>query len=474
MSERVLITGGRIVTAVDDFIGDILVEGETITAVGRDLSPLVGDAERHDATGLIVLPGGVDVHTHLDNDSGKARTCDTFETGGMAAAFGGTTTLVDYAVQHRGESPLTALENWRQRAASATVDVGAHMIMLDTAAPFLEDTRRLIRDEGVTSLKVFMAYPGALMVDDGSIFHAMRVTAAEGGMVCVHAENGPVIEILIQDALAAGRTAPRYHALSRPAIMEGEATHRVIKLAELAETPVYIVHLSAAQSLETVTEARDRAIPVFAETCPHYLFLDESVYDTPDFIEGAKAIMTPPLRAIEHQQALWKGLATNDLQVVSTDHCPYCAHEATMGRYFSKWSPETSFHSVPNGAPGLETRLPLLFDAAIAKNRLSLNRLVDITATAPAKLFGLFPRKGTIAVGSDADLVLFDPAAGTRVSAAEHHSRIDYSLFEGFELKGAIRKVFLRGRMIVEGDAWHGRAGMGAYLPRSASGAVRL
>lgn len=474
MSKRVLITGGRIVTAVDDYVGDVLIDGETIVALGRDLAPLVGEAERHDASGLIVMPGGVDVHTHLDNDSGRARTCDTFETGGMAAAFGGTTTLVDYAVQHRGESPLAALENWRGRAASATVDVGAHMIMLDTAAPFLEDTRRMIRDEGVTSLKVFMAYPGALMIDDGSIFHAMRVTAAEGGMVCVHAENGSAIQILIQEALAAGRTAPKYHAMTRPAIMEGEATHRVIKLAELAETPVYIVHVSAAQALESVVEARDRAIPVFAETCPHYLFLDDSVYETADFIEGAKAIMTPPLRGLDHQRALWKGLASNDLQVVSTDHCPYCAHEATLGRYFSKWSPETSFHSVPNGAPGLETRLPLLFDAAIAKQRLSLNRLVDIAATAPAKLFGLFPRKGTIAVGADADLVLFDPKAKTKVSAASHHSRIDYSLFEGFELEGAIRKVFLRGEMIVEGDAWLGRAGMGSYLARSASGAVRL
>ncbi len=474
MSERVLITGGRIVTAVDDFIGDILVEGETIAAIGRDLSPLVGDAERHDATGMIAMPGGVDVHTHLDNDTGKAQTCDTFETGCMAAAFGGTTTVVDYAQQHRGESPLAAFEDWRKRAASATVDVGAHMIMLDTAAAFLEDTRRLIREDGVTSLKVFTAYPGALMIDDGSVFHAMRVTAAEGGMVCVHAENGSAIEILIQDALAAGHTAPKYHALSRPGIMEGEATHRVIKLAELADTPVYIVHLSAAESLETVVEARDRAIPVFAETCPHYLFLDDSVYDTPDFAEGAKAIMTPPLRGIEHQKALWKGLATNDLQVVATDHCPFCAHESTMGRRFSKWSPDNSFHSVPNGAPGIETRMPLLFDAAAAKGRISLNRLVEIAATAPAKLFGLFPRKGTIAVGSDADIVLFDPDAHTRITAADHHSRIDYSLFEGFELHGAVRKVFLRGHLIVDGREWRGRAGMGTYLPRSASGAVRL
>ncbi len=474
MTKRMLISGGRVVTAVDDVQADVLVEDGIVVAIGRDLDALAGDAERHDARGLIVLPGGVDVHTHLDYDTGSAHTCDTFESGGKAAAFGGTTTIVDYAHQHRGESPLHALEDWMKRAASATVDVGAHMILTDAAGAMMADARTLIRNEGVTSLKVFTAYPRSLMLDDGAVFRALRAAGAEGGMVCVHAENGAAIEILIEEAVAAGRTSPKYHALTRPASMEGEATSRVIRLAELAESPVYIVHVSAADAVEAVVEARDRAIPVFAETCPHYLFLTDAAYEAESFAEGAKVIMTPPLRGKEHQNALWRGLASHDLQVVATDHCPFCASEATLGRRHSKATEVQSFDVVPNGAPGLETRLPLLFDAAVAKGRLSLNRMVDITATAPAKLFGLFPRKGTIAVGSDADLVLLDPAGRSRVSAAGHHSRIDYSLFEGFELAGAIRKVFLRGRLIVDGAEWHGRAGMGTYLKRGPSGAVRL
>jgi dihydropyrimidinase len=328
----------------------------------------------------------------------------------------------------------------------------------------------LIAREGVTSFKLFMAYPGVLMLDDGAIFKTMRVAGEQGAMICMHAENGAVIQVLVEEAVAAGHRAPKYHAITRPSLLEGEATHRAIKLSELADTPLYIVHLSAAEALSAVTEARDRGIPVHAETCPHYLFLTEEEYEREDF-EGAKYVMTPPLRTTAHQNALWRGLRTDDLQVVSTDHCPFCFAEQPYGMKSSKQQGRDSFARIPNGAPGLETRLPLVFDGAVNGHGLSLNRFVEVTSTSPAKLFGLFPRKGTIAVGSDADIVLFDPNEHWTIRAAEHHSRIDYTMFEGRSVTGRVKKVFLRGQCIVDGATWKGREGMGQYLRRSASGA---
>jgi dihydropyrimidinase len=462
-----LIRNGRIVTAVDDYAGDILIEDGRVRMLGRDL-PVGPDASVHDATGLLVIPGGVDVHTHIDWDFGSARTVDTFGTGTRAAAFGGTTTLVDFANQTRGQGLLPGIEDWRRRAESACVDVGAHMIVLDVTPQGLADMVTLIRD-GVTSFKLFTAYPGVLMVDDGALFKAMRVAGANGAMVCCHAENGPVIQVLVQEAVARGERTARYHALTRPASMEGEATHRVIRLAELAQTPVYIVHLSAAEALAAVTEARDLGLPVHAETCPHYLFLTIAEYDRPGF-EGAKYVMTPPLRTEAHLQALWRGLKTNDLQVVSTDHCPFCFNEQPYGLRSSKQQGREDFSRIPNGAPGVETRLPLVFDGAVGNRGMSLNRFVELTATAPAKLFGLFPRKGTIAVGSDADIVLFDPRESWVIRAAEQHGRVDYTLFESREVTGRVRKVFLRGNLIVDGDRWLGKEGMGEFLRRGECG----
>jgi dihydropyrimidinase len=464
---RLLIRNGRIVTAVDDYRADILVSDGRIVAIGENLQV---DAAVHDATGLLVLPGGVDVHTHLDNDTGTAHTADTFETGTKAAAFGGTTTLIDFANQPRGTSALSAYDDWRRRAEIACIDVGAHMILTDASDQTLADMKTLIERDRVTSFKVFMAYPDALMVDDGSIFKAMRIAGERGGMVCVHAENGTVIDVLVHEAIARGHTSPRYHALTRPTLMEGEATHRAIRLAELAQSPVYIVHLSAAEALDAVVEARDRGIPAYAETCPHYLFLDVSAYERPEFSEAAKYVMTPPLREVHHQHALWRGVAHDQLQVVSTDHCPYCASARTLGLKFSKELGAEGFHKIPNGAPGVETRLPLIHDGGVAKGRFSLNRFVALTSTTPAKLFGLFPRKGTIAVGSDADIVLFDPAETWTVTASRHHSRIDYSLYEGMKVTGRVKKVFLRGQLIVADDDWRGEPGMGRYLQRGSSG----
>ena len=466
----VLIKNGRIVTAVDDYHADILLEGGRVHTISREI-PVGDDVEVHDAEGLLVLPGGVDVHTHLDWEFGTARTVDTFGTGTKAAAFGGTTTVVDFCNQTRGQSPLIGLEDWHKRAASAAVDVGAHMIMLDVNEQSLADMETLIKREGVTSFKLFMAYPGVLMLDDGSMFKAMRVAGNNGAMTCVHAENGEVINVLVEEAVAAGRTAPKYHAITRPTIMEGEATHRAIKIAELADTPVYIVHLSAAEALAAVTEARDRGIRVHAETCPHYLFLTDEEYEKDDF-EGAKYVMTPPLRTHSHQSALWRGLKTNDLQVISTDHCPFCFSEQPYGLKFSKQQGADNFAKIPNGAPGIETRLPLVFDGAVHKHGMSINRFVELTSTMPAKLFGMFPKKGTIAVGTDADIVLFDPDEQWTIRASEHHSRVDYTLFEGHPVTGRVKKVFLRGQLIVDGDEWLGREGMGEYLRRGEAGQV--
>jgi dihydropyrimidinase len=465
-----LIKNGRVVTAVDDYTADILVVDGKVQTIGKNL-PAPGDTQVHDATGLLVLPGGVDVHTHLDWEFGPVYTVDTFGTGTKAAAFGGTTALIDFCNQTRGVSPLRGLEDWHKRRASACVDVGAHMIMLDINDQSLIDMKTLIQREGVTSFKLFMAYPGVLMLDDGSIFKAMRVAGSNGAMTCMHAENGQVIDVLVKEAVAAGMGAPKYHATTRPSILEGEATHRAIRLAELAKTPLYIVHLSAGEALTAVTEARDRGVPVHAETCPHYLFLTAEEYERPGF-DGAKYVMTPPLRDHHHQHQLWRGLKTDDLQVVSTDHCPFCFNEQPYGMKYSKQQGVGDFSKIPNGAPGVETRLPLIFDGAVHQQGMSIHRFVEITATAPAKLFGIFPKKGTIAVGTDGDIVLFDPKEKWTIRAAEHHSRIDYSLFEGRPVTGRVKKVFLRGQCIVDGQNWQGREGMGEFLKRGESGRV--
>jgi dihydropyrimidinase len=468
---KTLIKGGRIVTAVDDYTGDILVEGGKIEAIARSLE--VEDAEVHDAAGRLVIPGGVDVHVHMETPMGNGiETCDTFETGTMSAAFGGTTTIVDFAQQFKGESPKAALDRRLESAeAQCSIDYGFHSILTDVNPDALSELPDLVNRDGVSSVKLYMAYPDVLMVDDADIYRTMRKIGDHGGMVNLHAENGVVIQAMIEEALAQGNTSPKYHQLTRPQLMEGEATHRVIRIAELAEVPVYIVHLSAKEALDAVVEARDRGIPAFAETCPHYLFLDSSEYDRPGF-DSAKFVMTPPLRDHECQQALWRGLRFDDLQIVSTDHCPFCFNEKAHGLLRSKQPGKDDFSKIPNGAPGVELRLSLLFDGGVRTGRINLNRFVQLTATAPAKMFGLFPRKGTIAVGSDADIVIFDPDETHTISADTHHSNVDYSMFEGREVTGRAKKVFSRGRLIVDGDEWLGRAGAGEYLKRSASGRI--
>jgi len=453
----ILIKGGTVVTAVDIYQGDVFVEGERITAIGTDLAI---PADRViDATGKYVLPGGIDCHTHLDMPFGGTTSADDFESGTIAAAHGGTTTIVDFAIQYKGQSLQHAWDTWMKKAEGrAAIDYGFHMIITDLRDQVEAEMDTLVR-EGVTSFKLFMAYPGVFMLDDATIFRALLRTGQNGGTICMHAENGGVIDVLVQRALAEGKTAPKYHALTRPARAEGEATHRAIALAEMADVPVYIVHLSAAEALEMVTEARDRGLPAFAETCPQYLFLSYDNYEEPGF-NGAKYVMSPPLRERATQEKLWRGLAFNDLQAIATDHCPFCMKE-------QKQLGKNDFSKIPNGAPGIETRMSLVYDGGVKSGRISVNRFVELTSTSPARIFGLFPKKGTIAPGSDADIVIFDPSKTWRLSAKTLHMRVDYNPFEGREVTGVTETVLSRGRVIIDRGKFVGRPGAGSFLRRA-------
>ncbi len=453
-----LIINGTVVTATDTYSADVGITDGKIVAIGQALAR--DNAKRVlDAKNRLVLPGGIDVHTHLDMPFGGTTSADDFETGTRAAAFGGTTTLIDFAIQYKEQSLRTAFDAWMKKAsAKATTDYAFHCIITDLPQARLEEMDELVR-EGVPSFKLFMAYPGVFMLDDATIFKAMRRASKAGGMICMHAENGGAIDVIVQQALAEGKTAPKYHALTRPTTAEAEATARAIALAEMAGSPVYIVHLSCNDALEKVREARDRGLPVYAETCPQYLYLSLEDMDKPGF-EGAKYVFTPPLREKWHQEKLWNGLKQDHLQVVSTDHCPFCFKEQKeMGK--------DDFTKIPNGGPGIEHRMSLIYSGGVAKGRFSVNRFVELVSTTPARIFGLYPRKGTIAIGSDADLVIFDPNREHTISAATHHMRVDYSMFEGIKVKGMTDVVLSRGRVLVEGDQFHGKPGQGSFLKRA-------
>jgi len=463
---RTLIANGTIVTAEGSQVADVLIDGETIAMIGADLAAAGMTADESiDATGKYVIPGAIDVHTHMELPFGGTFAKDTFETGTRAAAFGGTTTIVDFAVQSRGKSLREGLDAWHAKAeGNAVADYGFHMIMSDVNDDTLKEMDQLV-SEGIPDFKLFTAYPGVFYSDDGAIFRAMQQTATNGGLIMMHAENGMAIDVVAEQTVDEGTIDPIGHGLARKAVFEGEATNRVIRLAEAAGVPVYIVHLSAREALAEVRSARDRGSMAFAETCPQYLFL--SLDDLGDGFEGAKFVCSPPLRPKDHWDDLWTGLVKDDLQIVSTDHCPFDFHgQKELGR--------GDFRKIPNGLPGVEDRIDLMHDGGVVGERITKERWVEIVSTAPAKMFGMFPRKGSISIGADADIVVYDPNRKRAISAKTHHMDVDYSCYEGRQVQGASDVVLSRGSVIVRDGQFTGRKGAGKFVTRSTADYARI
>jgi dihydropyrimidinase len=457
----VLIKGGRVVTATDTTVADVLVEGERISLIGASLDV---EADRViDASGSYVLPGAVDPHTHLDMPFGGTTTIDDVESGHRAAARGGTTSHVDFCIQAPGTSFSESLATWKAKAeGKQLIDMGYHIAVTDLHDGGSLEELASLPAEGITSYKLFMAYKGALMVDDETLFRTMEVAAETGALVMVHAENGDAIDVLVKKALAEGHTEPHWHALTRPPETEGEATNRAIQLARVAGCPLYVVHVSCKEAVEPIMRARDAGWDVWGETCTQYFFVDYTFLERPDF-EGAKYVYTPPPRDKANQDVLWNAVRTDVLSAISTDHCAFTwGEQKAMGR--------DDFSKIPNGGPGLENRLQLIHHFGVREGRISLNRMVELLCTNPAKLFGLYPRKGTIAVGCDADLVVFDPEKSHTITAASQESRSDYNLYEGTEVVGDVETVLLRGNVIVDGGKVVAEPGIGQFVRRARFG----
>jgi dihydropyrimidinase len=457
----VLIKGGRVITAADDYVADVFVEDERISLIGETLDVT---ADRViDAAGKYVLPGGVDPHTHLDMPFGGTVTIDDVESGQTAAAFGGTTTHVDFIIQPKGSTFAEAIDEWRAKAnGKQVIDMGYHMAVTDLKEGGTLEELATLPDQGITSYKLFMAYKGAIMVDDETLFRVMQVAAGTGALVMVHAEHGDAIDVLVREALERGETAPKYHALTRPPETEGEATNRAIQLARVAGCKLYVVHVSCAESVEPIQIAREKGWDVWGETCTQYFFVDYTFLERPNF-EGAKYVYTPPPRDKANQDVLWTAVKNDVLSVVSTDHCAFLLDgQKSLGR--------DDFSKIPNGAPGLENRIQMIHEFGVRGERITLNRMVELLSTNPAKFFGLYPRKGTIAVGSDADIVVFDPERRVTISSATDHSKSDYNLYEGTKVTGTPEIVLLRGNVLVEGDELVAQPGIGQYIARSRFG----
>ena len=451
-----VIKNGIIVTATDVYKADIGVKNEKIVEIAKEIDSN-NAANVIDATDKYVFPGAIDVHTHLDMPFGGTVSSDNFETGTVAAAYGGTTTIIDFAIQSKGESLKKALEIWHNKAqGKAFIDYGFHIAITDMNDEILDEMKELIK-EGYPSFKLFMTYEG-LRVNDDVLLKALLLAKEEGGLICVHAENFYIIDYLVKKFVREGKTHPKFHALSRPTIAEWEAVSRAIKVAQFANAPLYIVHLSCMEALKEVTYARNRGLPIMAETCPQYLLLSEERYEEEGF-NGAKYVMSPPLRSSEHLQALWEGLKCGQLQVVSTDHCPFFLKgQKDLGK--------DSFDKIPNGAPGIELRLALLFSYGVMTKRITLQQFVEIISTNPAKIFGLYPQKGTVTIGSDADLVIFDPSIEKRVTKELLHENDDYTPYEGFKITGLPVTTIVRGKVVIKDGKLVGQKGYGKFLKR--------
>ncbi|GEC88444.1 dihydropyrimidinase [Brevibacillus brevis] len=452
------IRNGTVVTASDTYQADILIEGEKVVAIGSNLDGK--DAEIIDATGYYVFPGGIDPHTHLDMPFGGTVTSDNFYTGTKAAAFGGTTSIIDFCLTNKGEPLHSSISTWHEKArGKAVIDYGFHLMVSDANDQVLEELGAVVRNEGITSLKVFMAYKNVLMADDETLFKTLVRAKELGALVQVHAENGDVLDYLIKQAIAKGQTDPVYHAYTRPPEAEGEATGRAIALTALADAQLYVVHVSCAEAVRRIAEAREKGWNVYGETCPQYLVLDITDLQKPGF-EGAKYVWSPPLREKWNQDVLWNALKNGILQTVGSDHCSFNfsgQKELGLG----------DFTKIPNGGPIIEDRMRLLFSEGVAKDKISLNQFVDMTSTKVAKLFGMFPQKGTIAVGSDADIVLFDPTLKRTISVETHHMNVDYNPFEGMVVNGDIISVLSRGSFVIRDQQFVGQAGAGRFVKRS-------
>ncbi len=450
----ILILNGRVVTASETYEADVYIEGEKISQIGKNLR--VDPDKVMDASGKLVFPGGIDPHVHLDMPFMGTSSSDDYETGTRAALFGGTTMVIDFILQTQGDSLYNALRTWQGKAKKAIGDYSFHMAVTDFNDTTANEVVSMIETEGINSFKTFMAYKGALMIDDGQMVQLMNVVKKHGGIVTVHATNGDMIDSMIAKNRSLGNRAPIYHYLSQPEVTEAEASGRFTDMLHHTGCTGYIVHMTCEGALNAVRRATQRNQKVFVETCTQYLVLDASLYER-DF-EGAKWVMSPPLREKKDQTALWSGINQGLVQVVGTDHCPFMWAQKEMGK--------EDFSKIPNGHPAIEHRMELLFSEGVGKGKISLTKFVEVTSTNAAKIFGMYPRKGTIAIGADADLVIFDPKKKHVISAKTHHMNVDYSAYEGWEVTGKTESVMLRGQVAIEGGKCHLNAGNGRFIPR--------
>lgn len=452
----ILIKNGRVITATDDYMADIFIEGETISAIGKNLN-IIAD-EIIDASGKLVMPGGVDPHVHLDMPFMGTYSSDNYETGTRAALYGGTTTVIDFILQKQGNSLQSALQEWKSRSDNNAVgDYSFHMAVTDFNENTKKEIQHFIDEEGITSFKTFMAYKGALMIDDRQMIDLMLEVKKHGGLINVHATNGDMIDYLIAKHKSEGKLSPLYHYLSQPEVTEAEASSRFVDMANYTGCPGYIVHLTCEGALNAVRDATRRNQKVFVETCIQYLILDASLYE--QNFEGAKWVMSPPLREKKDQTTLWAGINQGIVNVVATDHCPFMWEQKLMGK--------DDFSKIPNGHPAIENRMELLFSEGVNKGNISLNKYVEVASTNAAKIFGMFPKKGTIAVGSDADIILFDANEKHILSAATHHMHVDYSGYEGWQLTGKVKTVLLRGKVAIDNNECKVEKGYGKFIKRS-------